>query len=177
MKTVEPQESGMTFGPYPESECFLIEKSDIYARIQDKVKIAEFLWVADRSGGKKVFVVEAKSSSPRPETTPNFDQFVAEIREKLINSIALYFGIRLGRHPGSEKELPSELTTLDLSQAGFVFVLVIGGHKEEWLIPISDALTEQLYSTGKTYGFKQPFVAVLNEETARQNGFIGRNAG
>ena len=43
--TSEPiiDESGMIFGPYPEGHCFYIEKSETYRKIQDGVKIAEFL--------------------------------------------------------------------------------------------------------------------------------------
>ena len=36
-------ESGMTFGPYPQGHCFFIEKSATYKKIQNNVKIAEFL--------------------------------------------------------------------------------------------------------------------------------------
>ncbi|MFP4307713.1 MAG: hypothetical protein ACLFRG_12960, partial [Desulfococcaceae bacterium] len=46
--------------------------------------MAEFLLIRNsRKGLAAVWVVEAKSSTPRPETRPGFDDFIAEIREKL----------------------------------------------------------------------------------------------
>ena len=88
-------ESGMTFGPYPEGRCFYIEKSSCYAAIREHVKMAEFLLLRTSHGNQVIWVVEAKSSAPRPETQPNpgtkqdFDIFIAEIREKLINAFSL----------------------------------------------------------------------------------------
>ena len=43
-------ESGMTFGPYAAGECFYVEKSECYRRIQDGVQIAEFLLLRQRPG-------------------------------------------------------------------------------------------------------------------------------
>ncbi|MGL5498332.1 MAG: hypothetical protein ACRDCQ_15405, partial [Aeromonas sobria] len=60
-------ESDMIFGPYPAGRCFYIEKSAIYEQIQSGVQMAEFLLLKDQQQGMAVWVVEAKSSSPRPE--------------------------------------------------------------------------------------------------------------
>jgi hypothetical protein len=170
-------ESGMTFGPYSEDDCFHIEKSAVYAGVQDKVKIAEFLWVQERRGGKRIFIVEAKSSSPRPETQPNFDGFIEEIRYKMINTLLLFLGIRLGRHGNAHEQLPQNLRNLDLGGTEFTFVLAIRGHPEAWLIPLQETLNSQLYSIARTFAFKSPFVAVVNEERARQYGLIAADIG
>ena len=42
---VRIQESGMTFGPFPEDQFFHIERSAIYKRLQTGLKMAEFLVV------------------------------------------------------------------------------------------------------------------------------------
>ena len=85
--TTEPIiESGMTFGPYPEGHCFYIEKSETYQKIKEGVKIAEFLLLHSQDDSI-VWIVEAKQSSPRPETQPNFDDFLLEIQEKLTNAL------------------------------------------------------------------------------------------
>ena len=71
-------ESGMNFGPYPKGHCFFIEKSPTYKKIQNNVQIAEFLLLHyAKDGSPVVWVVEAKSSTPRPATQPNFDEFIA----------------------------------------------------------------------------------------------------
>lgn len=173
MTTQPIAESGMTFGPYSDGRCFYIEKSGTYADIQERVKMAEFLLLRLANGKPPVlWVVEAKSSTPRPETQPNFDEFIAEIREKLVNAFSLGWASCLKRHQLAEVELPAPFKTLDLSQTGVRFVLVINGHQESWLPPIQEALKKALHSTVKTWRFSPTSVAVINKELARQYGLI-----
>jgi hypothetical protein len=124
--TTEPIiESGMTFGPYPEGHCFYIEKSETYQKIKEGVKIAEFLLLHSQDDSI-VWIVEAKQSSPRPETQPNFDDFLLEIQEKLTNALTLSVATCLKRHSTYE-ELPNSFQTLDLEKASFRLILVING--------------------------------------------------
>lgn len=173
MTTQPIVESGMTFGPYADGRCFYIEKSNTYADIQQGVQMAEFLLLRIDNGKPPVlWVVEAKSSTPRPETQPNFDEFIAEIREKLVNAFSLGWASCLKRHQQAAAELPDPFKALDLSRAGVRFVLVINGHQEAWLPPIQEALKKALHSTVKTWCFAPTSVAVINEELARQHGLI-----
>lgn len=173
MTTQPILESGMTFGPYADGRCFYIEKSNTYADIQQSVQMAEFLLLRIGNGKPPVlWVVEARSSTPRPETQPNFDKFIAEIREKLGNAFSLGWASCLKRHQQAEAELPDPFKELDLSQAGVRFVLVINGHQERWLNDIQDALKIALHSTVKTWSFSPTSVVVMNDELARQHGLI-----
>ncbi len=166
-------ESGMTFGPYDDGQCFYIEQSNTYAGIQQGVKIAEFLLLRVNNGKPPVlWVVEAKSGTPRPETQPNFDEFIVDIQEKLINAFSPGWASCLKRHQQAEAELPDSFKELDLSQAGVRFVLVINGHHEAWLPPIQEALEKALHSTIKTWCLAPTSVAVINEEHAKQYGLI-----
>jgi hypothetical protein len=169
--TTEPiHESGMTFGPYPEGSCFYIEKSKTYQHIQDGVKIAEFLLLGSQDEST-VWVVEAKSSTPRPETQPNFDEFIIEIREKLTNALTLSIAACLKRH-STYAELPNSFQTLDLRTAKFRLILVVNGHQKEWLPPLQDALKRALQSTVKTWNLSPTSVVVLNDALARSQGLI-----
>jgi len=173
MTTQAIVESGMTFGPYPDGRCFYIEQSNTYADIQQGVKMAEFLLLrAAKEESPVLWVVEAKSGTPRPETQPSFDEFIAEIREKLVNAFSLGWASCLKRHQQAEAELPAPFKTLDLSQVGVRFVLVINGHQEAWLPPIQEALKKALHSTVRTWRFAPTSVAVINDELARQHGLI-----
>lgn len=173
MTTQPIVESGMTFGPYPAERCFYIEKSATYADIQHGVQMAEFLLLRTENGKPPVvWVVEAKSSTPRPETQPTFDEFITDIREKLVNAFSLAWAACLKRHQQAEAELPETFKTLDLSQAGVRFILVINGHQEAWLPPIQEALTKALHTTVKTWAFSPTSVAVINDTLARQHGLI-----
>ncbi len=170
-------ESGMSFGPFQMGYCFHVEKSEIYRRIQNNVSVAEFLLIR-RATVKKtdVWVIEAKSSSPRPENLQDFDSFIKEIKNKLLNSFSLTLAACLKRHmkhlEKGKNDLPVLFQNLDLSIIDFRFILVVKGHKEEWLIPIQEALHQNLLATAKTWSFSPTFVAVLNEEMAAKHGLV-----
>ena len=164
-------ESGMTFGPYAEADCFCIEKRTTYEAIQDGVKMAEFLLIREKPEEPPcVWVVEAKKSSPQPKTQPEFDGFITDIRDKLANGLTLCFAAVLKRHPKTLAELPDKYKNLDLSQAGFRLVLVINGHQKAWLPPLQDAVRRALHATAKTWALDPNAVVVLNHEGAKQFG-------
>lgn len=172
MTTQTINESGMTFGPYPAEQCYYIEKSKCYAALQEGVQMAEFLLLRQQENGPTVWVVEAKSSSPRPETQPNFGAFIDEIRNKLTNGFLLAVAARLRRHPEAETELSQAFSALDLKMLGFRFVLVINGHQQAWLPPLQSALAEALKPVVKTWGLPPTSVVVMNHEVATQHGLI-----
>ncbi|MBK8971400.1 MAG: hypothetical protein IPM37_08570 [Hahellaceae bacterium] len=177
MTTEAINESGMTFGPYQAGQCFYIEKSACYAKVGKGVQMAEFLLLKQQQQGPTVWVVEAKSSSPRPETQLNFADFIDEIRTKLTNAFLLAVAARLQRHPAAEDELPDTFKTLDLQTRGFRFVLVINGHKLEWLEPLQSAMVQALKPIVKTWALPATSVAVLNHELAQRHGLILPAAG
>ena len=170
--TSEPiiDESGMIFGPYPEGHCFYIEKSETYRKIQDGVKIAEFLLLHSQDDSI-VWIMEAKQSSPRRESQPNFDAFILEIQEKLTNALTLTVATCLKRH-STHEELPNFFQTLDLKKANFRLILVIKGHQEAWLPPLQDALKKALNPTIKTWNLSATSVVVLNDAMAKSQGLI-----
>lgn len=170
-------ESGMTFGPYPLGQFFYIEKSACYEKVREGVQMAEFLLLRKQQEGWTVWVVEAKSSSPRPETQPNFTEFIDEIRSKLTNGFLLAIAAQLQRHRAAAAELPDSFKTLDLQAQGFRFVLVINGHKQEWLAPLQSALVQALKPVVKTWALPATSVVVLNHELAQQYGLILSAAG
>lgn len=172
MTTEAISESGMIFGPYPAGRCFYIEKSQCYAAVQEGVQMAEFLLLCQQERGPTVWVVEAKSSSPRPETQPNFSEFIDEIRAKLTNGFVLALAAQLQRHPAAEEELSDAFKAPDLKAQGFRFVLVINGHKQEWLDPLKNALEQALKPVVKTWALPATSVVVLNHELAAKHGLI-----
>ncbi|NER45390.1 MAG: hypothetical protein F6J92_01485 [Symploca sp. SIO1A3] len=170
--TTEPiVESGMRFGPYPEGHCFHIEQSKTYQRIKkDQVKIAEFLLYRN-TNPPTLLIIEAKSSSPRPETQPDFDEFIAEIQEKFSNTLHLFIATRLKRHP-TWSECSEIFQNIDLEIGGFRLILIINGHQEEWLPPLQDALRQALKPIVKIWNLESPSVAVMNEDMAQEQGII-----
>ena len=173
MTTQSIFESGMTFGPYSDGHCFHIEKSATYLKVRQGVQMAEFLLIRlDNGKPSAVWVVEAKSSTPRPETQPNFDDFIEEIRDKLTNAFSLGVACCLRRHEAANAELPEPFKKLNLSSTGFRLLLVVNGHQEAWLPPLHDALSKALHPIVKTWALPPTAVAVINDEIAKQYGLI-----
>ncbi|AUB83711.1 hypothetical protein [Candidatus Thiodictyon syntrophicum] len=172
--TAEPiVESGMCFGPYPQGHCFHIEGSQLYRRIAHGVKMAEMIVSPCAAADPpRLWIIEAKSSTPRPETQPGFDDFICEIRDKLTNALTLLIAACLGRHENGRDALPETFKTTDLARADFRLVLVINGHQDAWCVPLQDALSKALHATVKTWRLKPTAVAVISDATARRYGLV-----
>ncbi len=167
-------ESGMTFGTYSAENCFYIENSRLY-RSMSGLKIAEFMLLRySKKGTPVIWIVEAKSSSPRPNLNAKqaFDDFIDEIQQKLTNSLSLWFAMRLQRHPKATDELSEQFQAIDLANVDFRLVLVINGHQEEWLPPLQDALRKALLATVQTWALSPSAVLVFNHELAHQYKLI-----
>lgn len=161
-------ESEMTFGPYPEGECFYVEKSQCYLRLQEGVQMAEFLLLRRHDDVPPVvWVVEAKSSCPR-----ELDSYINEIRAKLTNGFMLGVAICLDRHLEAKQELPQAFKELDVKIANFRFVLVIKGVPEYHLEVLKNALAQALKPIVRTWALPALSVAVLNDDLARKYGLI-----
>ena len=167
MTTAAIIESGMTFGPYAAGQCFYIEKSDCYQKVQDGVQMAEFLLLRQQEKGPTVWIVEAKSSCPRDFTT-----YMDEIRTKLVNAFLLGVAACIGRHPPANDELPQTFKDLDLKSTSFRFVLVIKGVPESHLEVLQNALGTLLKPVIKTWALPPTSVVVLNEDLAQKNALI-----
>lgn len=171
---MEPfDESGMTFGPFPSGYCYRIELSGAYQNIMQGVKIAEFLLLRQQHDKPPtIWVVEAKSSTPRPETNPNFQEFIDEICAKLSNAMALCMAIRMNRHPDFTDELPEAFKNIELGTINFRLMLVVNGHHEAWLAPLQEALSKALHPFVKTWSLPGTAVIVLNETMAQKYGLV-----
>ncbi|MFC4161485.1 hypothetical protein [Chitinimonas lacunae] len=169
---VEIEESGMCFGPYPEELCFRIETSRVFRHIGSGVKMAEFLLLRQaKSETPSLWIIEAKSSSPRPASKQSFDEYIGEIRDKLANALTLAVSIRLGRHQ-AEDELPVGFHNIDWQNIKIRLILVIRGHQDAWLPPLKDALEKALNPCIRLWGLKPPAVLVLNDQNAERQGLL-----
>ena len=168
-------ESGMTFGPYPDGYCFYIEQSETlkqlnkHAKKDEGVLIAELLLLRIGNAKNTIWIIEAKSSSPKPDNAVKFDEYITEIKEKLTNSLILSVAMYLKRH--SEK-LPTSFKSLDLGKTDFRLTLVIKNHQEAWLQPIQDALRIALSPLAKTWALSANSVIVINDAIAQEHGLI-----
>jgi hypothetical protein len=114
--------------------------------------------------------IEAKSSSPKPHNNEDFDLFILELCQKFAHSIELFFSAILKRKEDRDGEMPRCFHEADYARVEVKLILVINGHKIEWLTPISDELKRKLKRQIKTWNLK---VAVLNHQLAYENQLIG----
>lgn len=164
----------MHFGPFSPGRCFRIEECDAYTKIQGRgVKVVEFIWLREGPEEQPVlWVVEAKSSAPKPGNKQDFPGFIAAFREKCVNAMSMVVSACLHRNQSAANELPGPFRTLDLSVTDFRFILVVKGHKPEWLVSLQEALVRELSATLATWGLSPPGVIVLNDDLAQCQGLI-----
>jgi hypothetical protein len=166
-------ESHMTFGPFSEEECFHIEKSTIYTRNKDSVKMVEFVLLQDaRDIQEKLLFVEAKSSFSQPVNQSDFDKNVDDVCAKMVNAFHLFLALYLKRHQEYEVELNQRFQNLNMANVDLRFILVIHGFKEEWLPPVKDAFTKQFIPFKKKWKLTGSPFLVLNDNMAQEYNLI-----
>ena len=174
---MEIRESGMVFGPFEEEAVFHIEKSRLYRHVnrgEGNVPTAEFLLLHGldaSSTASSLWIVEAKSSAPRPGNVEDFKKFIQEINAKLASSFSLTMAALLGRHP-SHNDLPRSFLKQAYASISIQLILVLREHKKEWLEPVSDALQKTFKSSASIWNFLPGDVVVLNDEMARKHRLI-----
>ncbi|MDR0654291.1 MAG: hypothetical protein LBG12_13440 [Synergistaceae bacterium] len=163
------EESGISFGEYDDADVFYVEKSALYRNLGGGVRTVEFILKKDE---KTLLWVEAKSSSPNPQnakSVSDFENFLSELCEKFEHSLSLYTSAILKRIADSNDEIPNQMREMDYSRASFKMILVIRGHKESWLQPISDGFKRKMRACIKIWNIDPTRdVAVINEEGAKK---------
>ena len=158
-------ESGLRFACPGERTLFL-EKSSVYKSLGEGIRTVEFILLNEKNA---ILLVEAKSSSPRPDNHEDFDVFIREITEKFTHSIDIHFSLILKRLLDEKGELPDLLKSADYSTVNITLLLVINGHPIEWLAPIAEELRSKLRRHIKTWQLK---LTVINHEQAKEQGFL-----
>jgi hypothetical protein len=158
------EESGMTFS-FDENDIFYIEKSERFNKIEG-AKPCEC--VVQHNG--KVYLIEAKSSSPQPQNASTFLSFAEDIAQKFTDSYTYYSAVHQKRQ--QPDLVPQSLQSIPLARQNYEFCLIINGHKKEWLPPVLDQLKMTMKKTLKLWGFDDACVKVLNEQGAMSKGLI-----
>ena len=166
-------ESDMHFGEYSEEDVFYIEKSDQYQNNLrgNGVKSCEFIL----KKADTLYFVEAKSSCPNQiaadspkEKREKYNEYIADIIDKMRHSLALYANILLKRHDATG--ISNNFLETDLSAKRIKLVLVVKNAEEMWLIPLKEKLDKELKREAKIWKFTDFYV--INEERARKKRFV-----
>lgn len=159
-------ESKMVFGPFQEADVFEIEKSNVNQMIGEHIRTVEFVL---RRKENQILFIEAKSSSPQERTSKErYDEFIAEIVEKFVQSFEIYHTLRYNRY-NTDVSMGEHLVQQEWDKVEIKFVLVIHGHEKEWLVPLREALIRNMSAYLKIW---KSAVVVLNDEMARRYHLI-----
>ena len=110
----------------------------------------------------KLCFVEAKQSSPQTVNEERFNEFIGEITDKFTHSFELWMSIVSKRR---KAEISPKIGSPKIEGLKFKFILVIKGHKEEWLVPITRAMRKAMMPYIKIW---ESDVIVLNEDGAKK---------
>ena len=164
---MEIVESNMMFS-YSDKDSFPIEKSDIVNDF-DSLKVCEFFAMING----KLTMIEAKSSSPQPRNRKKFDEYIAEIGQKFIDTLLMFNAVMLERHEKNYKdELPDRIKMQDIGKLRYALYLVVHGNETEWMIPIQEALKIYLRHVLNAWNIPDVNVYALNHEDAQAKGLI-----
>lgn len=160
---IQIEESGMIFGNYPEERVFRLECSKTHQDAGEGVRTVEFLYLMKDD---MLAFVEAKSSSPRKETSiERYNEFIDEILEKFVHSFDMYAASKMGRYD----EISGLIADGNDAELRYRFILVINGHQPSWLLPLKEELARKLLYHRKIW---KSDVIVMNDEVARSKGLI-----
>lgn len=160
-------ESGVTFGHFIEDDLFHVETS-LHVKSLVGIKVCEFVWWS--AGQRKLVFIEAKSSVPNPQKNlQDYENYFAEIYEKLENSLQLLLAASLSRPAILGNELRAGIASVDWQETDIQFYLVIPRAPKEYLPPLSDKLTGLLRRHLTIWNAN---AKVINEELARIEGLL-----
>lgn len=157
------QESHMTFD-FPDDNLYHIESSPLHLQVDG---FATCECIVKLQG--KVTLIEAKSSTPNPKNAIDFDHFISGIMLKFRDTIAFYHAAML-RH--EDEPVGNELRMTNLKETNYQLLLIIHGHREEWLPPVMDALKSKLRHVLKVWKISDTDVKVINEQIAKDKNII-----
>lgn len=124
--------------------------------------------------------IEAKASTPNPNSSERFNEFIDDIKQKFKDSLNLFEGIKKG-HLGEEAlmRLPVNLRNAEVPTNDYLIYLIVYGHRLDWLSGLQDALREALRDVVKEWNLRDSNVKALNEEIAKElhliTGYVPRN--
>lgn len=173
MASISLKESGMTFGPFDEKDCFKIETSACYKRLTSKnhgIKSVEFVLYEAPQNQDKAPQNQGSLLFPQPGNKDHFDQFIEDVTTKFKDSLALYMALQLKRHVETA-DFHSNSLNIPMGKIELMFLLVIQKHKAEWLPTISDALRSKLMKDAQIWNFPTLHILALKDEMARKKKY------
>ena len=161
-------ESGVTFGDFSEHDVYKIENSQGHKSLGQGFKIVEFTYINKNN----LFVIEAKSTIPRPTNVDDYNKFWAEIFEKFENSLLLQLMGCLERNEIVQQELPTHHKKIQWNKTSIKLRLVIPEAPLEALPPLTDSFRQKVHKIKTLWNIPNDDIFVLNKAKALQENLI-----
>ena len=156
-------ESLMKFS-FADDDVFRIEKDELIRGHSGRKACECVVLISPR-----IAFIEAKASTPNPDSSERFNEFIDDIKQKFKDSLNLFEGIMKG-HLGKEvlMRLPANLRNAEVPTNDYLIYLIVHGHRLDWLPGLQDALREALRDVIKEWNLRDSNVKALNEEIAKE---------
>lgn len=161
-------ESGVNFGNFSEEDLYRIEHSQGHRSLGEGFKMVEFTYIRESS----LFVIEAKSSIPRPTNKEDYDKFWNEIFEKFENALLLQLMGCLQRNDTVMQELPNNHKQIQWNRISIKLRLVIPSVPSEHLAPLTDFFRKKIHKIKILWNIPNGDIFVLNKELALKENLI-----
>jgi len=166
-------ESGMLFIKGSQDEICEIEKTELYAKLRSHgIKTVEYIRIRKGKDDRQALMwIEARTTFPNPKIEHDFVGEIDEISKKFAHSIELFAAVMMNKLPDNKSELKK--FRLVYMEAKFQMILVIKGHKKEWLPIVADSLHKKLKQQWKIWNIDPSRdILVFNEQLAKEYKLI-----
>lgn len=120
-----------------------------------------------------ISLVRAHGSILSPAIASDYDIYIRDICGKMNNGLSLFFSARAGRWSSHKNAWPEHFMRVDPGVLQVRILLIVKSAESRWLSDLQDALRKAMRPAIGTWALGPDSIVVLNEDGARQRGFVG----
>jgi len=159
---VEAKRTGPVVDPAKHQKSVEMLKKKGEEQFQEHAAVFAAVVEFVRNEGPKLF----------PLMPSDVDIYFSELRDKMNNGLRLFFATRAGRHPNETNAWPETFRNVELGPLQLRILLIVKTAEARWLPDLKAALQKAMRPAIGTWALGPGAIVVLNEEGARQRGFI-----
>lgn len=151
-------ESGLTFN-MEKNRLYRPEDEAFYKKLSSKhpIKICDLIYLQP---DEELLIIEVKSSAPK-----KLENYIDSIKQKFNDSILIYTASWANRANTRPHSFPDLLQSSDALKRKMRLVLIVKNYKNEWCLPLKDALSKICTPLEKAFSLEA--TQVFNQSLAR----------
>lgn len=153
-----------------DDEGVFLPEQEIARRKIKHVQACDFVTLYQKRNNKILLFIEAKSSAPYQKE--DLATYLSNIYQQFWHSIFFYISLVHKRRGPADQglDMPDYLQQTQRLKSAVMCVLVVRGHRNEWLQPLQEALRLKMLGLRKSF-FLQDII-VTNEQGAKKYGLV-----